>query len=196
MNGTTESQPALSAPLRRRARVIFAAILAADALVLVVLLVPWAAGLGVSGSVVGGLLVLSLILGFPTLLVGLEPFRKMELRQTVGTEPPPVGRVLLFVAGPLVPAIPLCHWVLGEPWRASIARSVAILAYFTVYIVLARVQRRGLTPYLRPAWYGFFLAGFSAALVWSVAAGAEPWEGLDGCERRITGRAVPANGHR
>ena len=111
--------------------------------------------------------------------IGMDPFRRSALRQNAGVEPGNVRWTqLAFYLAPLAACVPVWHIVLREPWRMSIARAVGLGMYLLIFMVLARVQRRGVTPYLRPAWYGFFVPGITAGLAWSVLAGEDPAEGV------------------
>lgn len=175
----SESQNPIPSPapdLRRRARRVLAAFLAVDLLLVLGL---WGGNLGLPGA--GILLATALLAGLLVIGMGMEPFRREEVRiNTAGGEAGAIRwrDALPYLVAPLAVCIPLWHFVMREPWRTSAARAVGILVYLAVFVVLARVQRRGVAPYLRPAWYGFFLAGITAALVWSVAAGEAPLEGI------------------
>jgi hypothetical protein len=178
MNPFPSSNPALptGSDLRRKARLVFASFLFLD---LLLVLGIWGERLGLSDSLANILLGAALLGGVLIVGIGLEPFRRMELRQNA--EKPGNVRwtqLALFLAVPLAVCVPVLHYVTREPWRLSIARAVGLGMYFLIFMVLARVQRRGVAPYLRPAWYGFFLAGITAVLVWSVAAGESVTEGL------------------
>jgi hypothetical protein len=163
--------------LRRRAWLVFAAILVTD---LLLVLGMWGDGFGLAGPIRRMLLAAGLIVGLLVIVVGLEPFRRWELRFAEKAEPETVHgwQVALFALGPLAACIPLWHFLSGEPWRLSIARSVGLGVYFAFFYVLRRLQRRGVEPYLRPAWYGFFLAGITASLIWSVVAGRDVMDSL------------------
>lgn len=178
MNPSPSSDPALppGSDLRRRARLVFASFLFVDVLLVLGI---WGERLGLSDSLANILLGAALLAGVLVVAIGMEPFRRMELRQNVG-KPGNVRwtQLALFLAVPLAVCVPVLHYVMREPWRVSIASAVGLGMYFLIFVVLARVQRRGVAPYLRPAWYGFFLAGITAGLVWSVMAGIETAEGF------------------
>jgi hypothetical protein len=163
--------------LRRRARVVLAAFVATDVLLALGI---WGNGIGLPQSVRTILLLCGMIGALAVIVIGLEPFRRWELRFAEKAEPEVVQgwQVTLFVLGPVLACIPVWHFLTGEPWRASIARTVGLAVYFAFFYALGRLQRRGVAPYWRPAWYGFFLAGITAGLIWSVVAGAEVTEGL------------------
>jgi hypothetical protein len=156
---------------------VFAALFAADALLVLGL---WGDAFGLPGPAAGILLAVGLAGGLLVIGIGMDPLRRWELRFATRAEPETVRwyQVALFVLSPLVLCIPLWHYLTGEPWRLSIARAVALAVYLGLFAALGRLQRLGVPPYWRPAWYGFFLAGITASLVWSVAAGQDVTEGL------------------
>lgn len=170
-SASPEALPPRDPALRRRAWVAVGVCVAVDAFFLVGLWQKWfATGLG-AALLAGGLAVSAVVL-----LAVLEPFRKQELRQNLGNAPAPIGRALLFLLGIMVPAGLVLHFWNDEPWSVSVARPVAVLVYFAVFMGLARQQRRGVPPYLRPAWYGFLLAGQAGALAFIAVAGVDPLE--------------------
>lgn len=166
-----------SPALRHRARRVFAAFIVIDLLLTLGL---WGDAFGLPGRVAGILLAVALAGAVLVIGIGMEPFRRWELRFAEKTEPETVHwyQLALFVLAPLALCVPLWHFTTGEPWRLSGARAVGLGVYLGIFVVLGRVQQRGAAPYWRPAWYGFFLAGITAALVWSVVAGARATEGL------------------
>ena len=158
-----------AAALRRRAWFIVSLCTTVNLFVLLGLWQEWfSTGTGAS------LVVLVIAVSGVVVLTAMEPFRRQELRENVGKEPGPPRRVLLLLLAVTVPTVPVMHFTSGEPWRVSIARAVAILVYFGVFMTLARLQRHGVQPYLRPAWYGFLLAGVAGALAFILVAGADP----------------------
>lgn len=178
MNPSPSSDPALppGSDLRRRARLLVASFLV---VAILLLLGTWGERLGLSDSLASILLGAAMLAAVLVVTIGMEPFRRSELRQNAG-KPGDVRwtQLALFLVVPLAVCVPLWHYVMQEPWRLSIARAVGVGMYFLIFMVLARVQRRGVAPYLRPAWYGFFLAGITAGLIWSVVAGTEAGEGF------------------
>jgi hypothetical protein len=64
------------------------------------------------------------------------------------------------------------------PWRAAWALAAAFVLYFAIFIPLGRLQKRGISPYYRPAWYGFPAAGALAGLAWAVLAAGPAVEGV------------------
>lgn len=156
---------------------MLAAFLATDALLV---LGTWGGTLGLARSTREILLVAGVLAGLLVIVVGLDPFRRWELHFGDKPEPETVHayQVALFVLAPLAVCIPLWHFLSGEPWRLSVARAVGLGVYLAFFYVLARLQRRGTAPYWRPAWYGFFVAGITASLIWSVVAGAHVTDGL------------------
>lgn len=105
--------------------------------------------------------------------VGFEPARRDALSQTVGTPQPSITRaVVLEVLGVSVLVALVSRFVAGVPWADAIGRFPAIVIYLTVFQILARRQRRGVPPWIRPAGYGFALAGLSGGLTWAAIAGA------------------------
>jgi hypothetical protein len=170
--------PSPTPDLRRRARLVFASFLAVDLLFVLGL---WGGKAGLSGALTDILLGAALLGGLLGIVIGMEPFRREEMRASALAADQGVVRwrdALCVLVVPLVAVVPLWHFVMPEPWRVSAARAVGILVYLALFMVLARLQRRGFAPYWRPAWYGFFLAGITAALVWSVAAGEPAREGI------------------
>ncbi len=124
------------------------------------------------------LVAVGLIGGAWVMLRGTEPFRRQELRENVGKRAPaftPRGIVVLLAPVLLVPVA--WHYLLGMPWRAGWALIGGFVLYFAIYIPLGRLQRRGISPYYRPAWYGFPAAGAIAGLAWSALAGEPAVEG-------------------
>jgi hypothetical protein len=156
---------------------VFAAVFAVDALLVLGI---WGDAFGLPDPVAGILLAVAVVGGVLVIGIGMDPFRRWELRFATSAEPETVHwyQVALFVLSPLALCIPLWHYLTDEPWRLSIARAVGLAVYVSLFAVLGRLQRRGVSPYWRPAWYGFFLAGITASLVWSVAAGQDVTEGL------------------
>jgi hypothetical protein len=140
----------------------------------------WGDAIGFSGTIRSILFGVALLGGLLVIVIGMEPFRRQELHFATKAKPEVVRwyQVAEFVLGPLVLCVPLWKYLLDEPWRASVARAAAIVIYLSIVFVLGRWQRRGVAPYPRPAWYGFFLAGITAGLAWSVLAGQEPSEGV------------------
>lgn len=126
------------------------------------------------------LLVLVIAVSGVVVLTAMEPFRRQELRENAGKEPVPARRGLLLLLAVTVLTAPVLHFMNAEPWRVSLARLVAILVYFGVFMTLARLQRHGVQPYLRPAWYGFLLAGVAAALAFTPLAGVHPADPIIG----------------
>ena len=130
----------------------------------------WTVDLLLAVTVIGGVLLFTM---------GIEPFRRLELRQNIGHEAPQLDwRTWLFLAAPLIPAGLLLHYLLGLPWSEALAKVVGIIVYFAVFVPLGRLQRRGIAPYWRPAWYGFLVAGSLAGLVSAAVAGARGVDGL------------------
>lgn len=172
--------PDLSPPpanLRRRGRLVVAAFLVLDVLLALGI---WGDALGFSGTVRSVSLGVALLGGLLVVVIGMEPFRRHELRFAGSAEPEVVHwyHVAAFALTPLALCVPVWKYLGNEPWRTSVARAAAIVIYLSIVFVLARWQRRGAEPYLRPAWYGFFLAGITTGLAWSVLAGQDPAEGI------------------
>ncbi len=168
--------PHLDPALRRRARLVFATFVAID-LVLVVVYLGNRGGIADGASAI--LFGASMLAGIGIILFAMEPFRRAELRDNLGQEPVPLGSsVWLPAIGLLVPTAVIWHYALGEPWRAALGRAAGIVGYFGVFVPLARLQRRGVKPYWRPAGYGFLLAGATGGLVWALVAGRNPLEGV------------------
>jgi GNAT superfamily N-acetyltransferase len=169
--------PPPPADLRRRATLVIAAFVVVDVLLVLGL---WGDSFGLTGTVRSILLGAALLGGLLVVLIGMDPFRRHELRFAANAEPEVVHgyQVAGFVLLPLVLCVPVWKYLAGEPWRTSASRAAAIAIYLGIVFVLARWQRRGVAPYLRPAWYGYFLAGITAGLAWSVLAGQEPAEGI------------------
>lgn len=140
----------------------------------------WGESFGFSGTMTGILLGVALLGGVLVVVIGMDPFRRHELHYA-GSEKPEVVHwyhIAAFLLIPLALCIPVWKYLANEPWRASAARAGAIVIYLSIVFVLGRWQRRGPRPYLRPAWYGFFLAGITAGLAWSVLAGQDAAEGI------------------
>lgn len=161
--------PAPDAALRRHARLIVSLCTTVSLFTLLGWWQEWfSTGTGVS------LLVLVIAVSGMVVLIAMEPLRRQELRENVGKAPVPARYALLLPLAVAVLTAPVLHFMNAEPWRVSIARAVAMLVYFGVFMTLARLQRHGVEPYLRPAWYGFLLAGVAAALAFIPLAGVHP----------------------
>ena len=167
--------PPRDSRMRRRAFAVIAAMVASN-VAFVLLYLRSRAGLstGADAFVLGAIL----LGGLALLVFGVEPFRRQELRENLGTKAPRfTWRVLLVIAGTLALTIVAWH-LIGTPWRAALARGAGVVGYLLVFVSLARLQRLGITPYLRPAWYGFLLAGATGGMVWAQAAGEAPADGI------------------
>lgn len=163
--------------LRQRARLVFAALLVVDFLLVLGI---WGDTFGLPGWLATVLLAVALAAALLVVVTGMEPFRRWELRFEGKAEPETVywWHVALLVLTPLVLCIPVWHYLSDEPWRLSIGRAVGLGVYLSVFVVLGKLHPRSQTPYRRPPLYGFFVAGITAALVWSVVADRDAREAL------------------
>lgn len=163
-------------PTGRRARLIVGSLVVPG---LLIAGAGYARSVDASGWITGSLLAAAVLGGIVVFTVGTEPFRRLELRRNIGREAPKLSwREWSFVIAPLPLAVVLLHYALGVPWGEALARAAGIIVYFAVFVPLGRIQRRGVAPYWRPAWYGFLAAGSLAGLAWAAAAGARAADGL------------------
>ncbi|HEY7769199.1 MAG TPA: hypothetical protein VIB55_13620, partial [Longimicrobium sp.] len=120
----------------------------------------WGESLGLPTAIGVLLVAVGLIGGAWVMLRGTEPFRRQELRENVGRPAPAITpRFVLALLGPMLLVPIVWHYTVGMPWRAAWALVGGFVLYFAIFIPLGRVQKRGLSPYLRPAWYGFPATG-------------------------------------
>jgi len=139
----------------------------------------WSASLGLPTGISVVLVAVGLIGGAWAMLWGTEPFRRQELRESVGEPAPAITpRLVLSLLGPMLLVPVVWHYAVGMPWRAAWALAAAFVLYFGIFIPLARLQKRGSAPYYRPAWYGFPAAGAVAGLAWSALAAGPAIEGV------------------
>lgn len=163
-------------PMKRRAWLILGCCLVLD---LILGAAAYARWIDVPDWTVNLLLAVTVGGGALLFTMGTEPFRRLELRQNIGREAPRLDwRIWLFMAAPLVPTVVLWRYLVGMPWVEALAKVAGIAAYFAVFVPLGRLQRRGIAPYWRPAWYGFLVAGSLAGLVSAAVAGARGVDGL------------------
>lgn len=162
--------------MKRRAWLLLGCCLVLDLLLGAAVYARW---IDVPHRIVNSLLAATVIGAVLLFTIGSEPFRRLKLRQNIGREAPRLDwRIWLFLAAPLIPIVVLGHYLLGMPWSEALANVLGIIVYFTVFVPLGRLQRRGIAPYWRPAWYGFLVAGGLAGLVWAAVAGARAVDGL------------------
>ena len=101
----------------------------------------------------------------------LTPVRMHE-----GTPQVAVARVVAVILA-LAGLVSFAAALAGEPWRIALAQGAGVATYLACYYRLTRWQRRGVMPYLRPAWYGFLIAGACGGIV-AAAAAQEPTDRL------------------
>jgi hypothetical protein len=128
-----------------------------------------------TGARVAGAVVATL--GFAAIMAALAPQRRAHVERTAGAPPGPLRDIVLFMLVVAVGVVPVWHFLTGMPWAVAVGGGAGMLAYGGVFHTLARIQRRGISPWLRPAGYGFALAGVAGGLVWAAVAGARPVEG-------------------
>ncbi|HEX8321213.1 hypothetical protein [Longimicrobium sp.] len=139
----------------------------------------WGESLGLPTAISVLLAAVGLIGGAWAILWGSEPFRRQELRENVGKPAPAfTPRLVLALLGPMLLVPVVWHYTVGMPWRAGWSLAAAFVLYFAIFIPLGRLQKRGISPYFRPAWYGFPAAGVIAGLAWSALAPGAAVEGV------------------
>lgn len=173
MNAAERDVPAPPDPaLRRRGLVVFGACVVAD----VAIILGYRAHK--AGSPGAWMVLVFIALLAPAIFIAMEPFRRWELRNTLGKEPVAVPwRARLVGVGIAVIMTPIARYMTDTPWRVVLAYFAGTAVYFAILAPLARLQQRGVKPYWRPAWYGFLIAGLTAGLVWAITAGEYLFEG-------------------
>lgn len=127
--------------------------------------------LGLRTEVWGPVALVAAVAGTGALFWASEPGRRQELRENVGKPPAAMTwRMVGLLLAPMLPVPFVMHFLFGTPWREAWGIAAAIVAYFAIFIPLARLQRHGISPYLRPAWHGFVVAGIVAGAVGSAVA--------------------------
>ena len=162
-------RPSPMDPESKRRAAIMIAVLALTTPLLVIGL--FGEALGLRTAVWGPVAVVAAVAGTGALFWASEPGRRQEFRENVGKPPAAITwRVIGLLLALMLPVPFLMHFVLGEPWREAWGIAAAVVVYFGIFIPLARLQRHGISPYLRPAWYGFVVAGIVAGAVGSAVA--------------------------
>ena len=122
----------------------------------------------------------------PVLFVLLRPLLNHEAERSIAVargqpwSATQWRRGLLGGLGVLAASAVLWYLFLDHAWRPPLARAAGIVGYFAVFLPLAQWHRRGISPYWRPHWYGFLLAGLGGAATWTMVASGDLVEGLVG----------------
>jgi hypothetical protein len=172
-----DQKPPLAEQGRRRMLGILAASMIITGVALPILF--WGGRMGIPARRAESIGIILILVSGLAMLVGFEPARRDALDRTVGTSPAPISRamVLEVLAFSVLVAL-VSRYVSGATWADAIGRVPAIAIYLTAFQILARIQRRGVPPWYRPAAYGFALAGLGGGLAWAVIAGAPMRHGV------------------
>ena len=111
------------------------------------------------------LLIIWLLCGVWILLVGLAPFRRLEAEQNVGRTIS-LSKALLAIAVASA-LLALTRRLTGDSWDNALGVGVGVGTYFIAFQLFARIQRIGIVPYLRPAWYVILGCGIAAGIVYA-----------------------------